>query len=221
MMTTHYRYTHLCGILTVHTKYNYFTHCILWPTCTAVPINTYRQLRFSVCKQSLIMPGTEILSSRHMPISFRIQIFSFPDGTETRWFCSINSLKLYHHSQKITHNKKFKTNPVCSDENRSSSRSTLSKQTAKCQLSDAVETSWKLHETYFIWLAATEWKWFISSHELADIYGVHRENNHSYYQYLLKNIEIPIYEGHIMCARINSENFAFGLQNEVCCMTKR
>ena len=46
-MKTYYCYTHLCGIIIVRKKYNFFTHCILYPTCTAVQINTFRQLRFN------------------------------------------------------------------------------------------------------------------------------------------------------------------------------
>jgi hypothetical protein len=61
----------------------------------------------------------------------------------------------------------------------------------------------------------------ISSHKLADIYGVHDENNNYFCQYLLKNIESPVYLEHISRARINCATFLCEIQNGVCCMTTR
>lgn len=40
--------THLYGKIVVHIKNKFFTQCILCPTCTAVHINTFRELRSSV-----------------------------------------------------------------------------------------------------------------------------------------------------------------------------
>jgi len=210
MMTTHYRCAHLCGILIVHIKYSFL--CFLLGNSPA---------------SEFFMPTFRYtLSHLHRLVGMNLDwIWEKLEylSVASMWVVTLHSLFLYSEPPLPCHPPSYWLRLFS---NQTFSRiNTLHEahfqNNKKCKLRDAVESSLKLHESCFIGLALTKWKWFISSHKLVDAYGVHRENNNSYCQYLLKNVESPVYEGHIKCARINSGTFAFGLQNGVCCMTTR